>query len=354
MQTIQIARNAERPALWFEKLTALIALANLALVLFNLNYVSWQNFYLQKLANIVALYEPIHEHFWQIDLVFCGFFSIEFLLRTFYLSRHHSHINWLDAMLWRWYDVFLLLPFWRWLRVIPVILRLHHAGLLRLERVHTQIKHGFSANLAGEIAEIVTIRIINYAQGAISRGEVANWLLQPKNSRDINNTKAEAELSHRLLQVTVSKVLPKIQPDVEALLHHNIESVLDQSPFYQSLQKIPAIGQLPKEMSEQLARNLTKSLYNSLETGVADPEGGAIITQLTQNFREALHSELQEKETLQEIQVLLSDLLEDLKVRYLQHSKVEAPNQTLEEVHQLRQKVENLLQVSHRNSKKIL
>jgi len=351
MQTIQLAREEENQAPWFEKLTALIALADFALVLVDLNYVSWQNFYPQKLAIIIAFYKPIHEHFWQIDLFFCCFFSVDFLLRTFYLSRHHSHINWLDAMLWRWYDVFLLLPFWRWLRVIPVILRLHHAGLLSLERVHTQIKNGFSANLAGEIAEIVTIRIINYAQGAIDRGEVADWLLQPKTSREINNTKAEAVLSHRLLQVTVSRVLPKIQPDIEALLHHNIESALAQSPFYQSLQRIPALSQLPKEMSEQLARNLTKSLYNSLETGVADPKGGAIITQLTQNFREALHLELQEQETLQEIQVLLSDLLEDLKVRYLRHSKIEDPNQTLEEVHQLRQKVENLLQVSHRNSR---
>jgi hypothetical protein len=344
-KTIQLARD-ERKAPWFEKLTALVALVDLTLVLFERTYVSWGNFYPQKLAGIIALCDLINQHFWQIDLFFCGFFSIEFLVRTFYLSRQHSHINWLEAMLWRWYDVFLLLPFWRWLGVIPVTLRLHQAGLLRLEPIHTQIKHGFSANLAGEIAEIVAIRLINSAQSAILRGEVAEWLLQPKSSTQINNAKVEAALEHRLLKLTVSRVLPKIQPDVEALLHHNIESVLEQSPLYQSLQKIPTIGQLPKEMSEHLARNLTKSLYNSLENGVADPEGGAIISQLNHHFREALHSELQEKETLQDIQIILSDLLEDLKVRYLQHSKVEDTNQTLEEVHQLRQKVENLLQSS--------
>ena len=336
MQTRQLAED-ERQVPWLERLTALLALLDLVLVLFNLSYVYWRDFYLEH-TSISAFYEPLNQHFWQIDLGFCLFFGIEFLVRTFYLSRHHSQINWLDAMLWRWYDVFLLLPFWRTLRIIPVILRLHGAGFLKLNRVQTHIKHGFINNLGGEIAEIAAIRIINYAQSAIERGEVASWLLQHRSYTDINAT--EAALSHRLLLLTVNKVLPKIQPDVEALLHQNIESVLGQSPFYETLQQLPAVGWLPKAMSEHLARDLTASLYNSLETAVTAPLGEAVINQMTYHLRQALRSELEGKEMRQDIELLLSNLLEDLKLSYLRHSQTEAPHQTLAEIQQLHQQIE--------------
>ena len=336
MQIRQQSEDKDQ-ASWLKKLTALLALLDLVLVLFHLNYVSWQGFYL-KYPSIRAVYEPLNQHFWQIDSFFCLFFSVEFLVRTLYLSRHHSQINWLDAMLWRWYDVFLLLPFWRVLRIIPVVLRLHQAGVLKLNRVHTHIKHGLIANLGGEIAEVAAIRVINQAQSAIESGEVAGWLLKHQGYTNINS-KAEAALSHRLLQLTVTKVLPKVQPDVEALLHQNIESALGQSPFYKTLQQLPATSWLPKALSEHLAHDLTTSLYNSLETAVAAPLGEAVINQMSYHLRQALRSELEGKEMRQDIELLLSDLLEDVKLSYLRHSQTEAPHQTLAEIQQLRQQI---------------
>lgn len=45
--------------LWFERLMAMIATVNLCLVLFNLSYVPWRDFYLRKLPEITQIYDPI-------------------------------------------------------------------------------------------------------------------------------------------------------------------------------------------------------------------------------------------------------------------------------------------------------
>ncbi len=68
----------------------------------------------------------------------------------------------------------------RWLRVIPVTIRLYQSRLLNLEPVRSQINHDFVANFAEEITEIVGIRIIDQLQEAISNGNISRWLLRSK------------------------------------------------------------------------------------------------------------------------------------------------------------------------------
>ena len=45
--------------LWFERIMAITATVNLGLVLFNLSYVPWRDFYLRKLPQIIQIYDPI-------------------------------------------------------------------------------------------------------------------------------------------------------------------------------------------------------------------------------------------------------------------------------------------------------
>lgn len=85
---------------------------------------------------------------------------LEYLLRTFYISHRNPNLNWLEAMLRRWYNLFLLLPFWRWLRVIPVTIRLYQAHLLNLEPIRAQLNHDFAVSFAGEITEMVGILLV--------------------------------------------------------------------------------------------------------------------------------------------------------------------------------------------------
>lgn len=313
----------------------------------NGRYQQEMDFFTQKIQPLIATnyYRNIGENgefidkFWLLDLPFVALFGLEFLVRTFIISRRHVGIRWIDAMLWRWYDIFLLLPVWRWLRVIPVMIRLNQSQLLNLERVRRQINEGFVANFASELTEVVLIQLINQIQVSVERGELTRWLFQSKSRQyiDINNINEVEAIASLLVNLTVYQVLPQIQPDIVAILRHNIDSVLNQSPLYRSVQNLPGLANVPQELSLQLAQSIAQNVYNAIVAAVEDPEGAKIFTQLQQHFSEALGSQVQKKQTLERIQALLCDFLEEVKLNYIKRLEGEDVEQIMEQTRHLRQ-----------------
>ncbi|MEA5623238.1 hypothetical protein [Nostoc sp. UHCC 0251] len=460
-------KSSKQRNLWFEKIMAITAAVNLGLILFDLSYVPWRDFYLRKLPQIIQIYDPIkdiepyrdtknyletvkaleeqvsqtglqspqvnsrleeirrlsnemidtnpfagvnksgtlekiknrmrsrignesakqsfatfwsqpylsqngwdqeikffHEsirpliasnyyrqigengefvdNFWIIDLPFVILFGVELLGRTFFIRRQHPGLSWLEAVLWRWYDLFLLLPFWRWLRIFPVIVRLDQARLLNLHPVRRQINQGIVANFAEELTEIVVVRVINQVQGSIQRGELTRWLSQQENLRpyiDINNVNEVEAIAGLLVKTIVYQVLPEIQPAIVAILRHNIETVFHQVPVYRNLQNLPGVGQAQTQLSEQLALQITTNLYKTLVSAVEDPVGAKLTSQLVQSFGDALGSEIKEKHVLSEIQSLLFDFLEEIKLNYVQRLSQEDIDQIIEQTRKLRTQV---------------
>ncbi|MEH1975891.1 MAG: hypothetical protein V7L02_22305 [Nostoc sp.] len=308
------------------------------------------NFFNQNIRPLIAsnYYRQIGENgefvdnFWIIDLPFMILFGVELLGRTFFLRRQHPGFSWLEALLWRWYDLFLLLPFWRGLRIIPVLIRLDQARLLNLNPVRKQINQGIVANFAEELTEIVVVRVINQVQGSIQRGELTSWLSQKENLRpyiDINNVNEVEAIAGLLVKTIVYRVLPDIQPAIVAILRHNIETVLHQVPVYRSLQNLPGVGQAQTQLSEQLATQITTNLYKTLVSAVEDPVGAKLTSQLLESFSEALGSEIKEKHVLSEIQSLLFDFLEEIKLNYVQRLSQEDIDQIIEQTRQLRTQI---------------
>ncbi|MEW5855826.1 MAG: hypothetical protein AB1861_00345 [Cyanobacteriota bacterium] len=309
-------------------------------------------FYNQEIQPLMArnYFRPIGEtgnfvdYFWKIDLWFIIPFAIEFLLRTYYIHRRHNSLTWLEAMMWRWYDIFLLLPFWRWLRVIPVVMRLHQAKLLNLEPIRLQINRGLAANFAEELAEVIVIRVINQIQGSIRGGELTRWL-SGRATRpyvDINNVNEVEAIATLLMKVTVNQVLPKIQPDLEAILQYNIEKILSQSPLYRGLQQVPGVGTIPAQMTEKLVKEISLAAYNTLTASLEDdPVGAELSKHLMEHFTEALGSEVQRQQTVQKIQSLLFDMLEEIKLNYVQRLSEQDLEQVLEETRAIRQIVKH-------------
>lgn len=281
------------------------------------------------------------DNFWKIDSFFIAFFGLEFLIGTYWMSRRISVKTWLDAMIRRWYDVFLVLPFLQVLRVISVGVRLHQAGLLKFDRLLVQASHEPAAPLADQMTDLVIIRIINKLQNAIRSGDAARFLLEPKPFVTVNNVDEVEAIADRLMQVTVNKVLPKVQPNLEALMHHSIESAFKQSDLYQGLQKIPALGVLPREVIEQTANYLAGAAVDVVSSSYSDGEAKKILDQLTRDFTSELRRQLQDSKTLAEIENLLSDWLEELKLNYLVHSGVSDTEDSLAEAEVLRQVDEN-------------
>lgn len=322
-----------------------------------LNKQGWQqeiNWFERKIRPLIAInyYREIGENgefkddFWLIDLPFIFIFAIEFLARTYTISRRHRSVTWRQAMLWRWYDIFMLLPFWRLLRLLTVTIRIHQAKMPDLQPIRTQISRGFVANFARELTEVVVIQLIDQMQKSITTGDLAKQLFKSQKQRylDINNINEIEAIASRLVQVTVYKVLPQLQPDLEALLRYNIEIFLKQSPVYQGFQKVPGLGNLPEQLASQLVAELSKlatlgpqNAYEAFKIASEDPQGVQLSNQLVQHFGQALGSELQQQQTWQEIQLLLCDFLEEFKINYIQRLSEEDFEKILEQAKQLQQ-----------------
>ena len=104
---------------------------------------------------------------WRIDTPFQLLFLLDILLRAWRLKQRYPAIRWRDALLRRWIDLPLLLPFARWLRLIPVTERLCGAGLLQLEPLRAVISRGVVALLAVELFEVIAIRVVDALQQLI-------------------------------------------------------------------------------------------------------------------------------------------------------------------------------------------
>ncbi|MBD2293851.1 hypothetical protein H6G06_10175 [Anabaena sphaerica FACHB-251] len=279
------------------------------------------------------------DYFWLIDLSFVVIFGLELVGRTFYIKRQKRHLSWLEAILWRWYDLFLVIPFWRWLRVLPVLVRLDQAHLIDLHSLRRQTHQGIVANFAEEITEIVVVRVINQMQGSIQRGDITRWLLQPEKERayiDINNINEVEAIAGLLLQTIVNQVLPKIQPEINAILRHNIELAFQQVPVYRNLLMLPGVEKAQIQLSEQLANQITTNLYIALVSAIKDPVAAKLSSQLVEKFTTVLGLEIQEKHVILEIQSLLNDFLEEVKINYVQRLSQEDIEQIIEQTRHMR------------------
>ena len=188
----------------------------------------------------------------------------------------------------------------------------------------------------------MTLRLINQTQESIQKGDMARSLLSPEPGIKINNVNEVEVISNRLLDLTVYKVLPKIQPQMESLLHHSLESAIKQNDFYETVGQIPTLGQLPDDAIKQLSNFVTDATYEVISASYSDLEGRELFDSLAKQFQNALRQELQDEATLHELQSLLSDLLEEMKLNYIQNSQKRTPKQMIDEMAEIEQVAENI------------
>ncbi|MGB3492708.1 MAG: hypothetical protein WBA57_08265 [Elainellaceae cyanobacterium] len=278
------------------------------------------------------------DRFWYIDIWFVILFGAEFLIRTLYLSIRYKGTNWLDTMLWRWYDLLLLIPLWRWLRVIPVTIRLSQARLVNLLPLQSRIVRGILASVAIELTEIVFIRIIDQLQTMIREGEVAKALLQPETGRryiDINGVDELQVISQRLISTLVYQVLPQVKPEIEALIVHTLMGAFNDSPVYNNIRSLPGVGNLPNQVSHRIASEVTDNVYSVLKSSLEDEVGAELMQSLTAKLANTFRSELSEAKSVEELQYLLGTILEEIKINYVQRLSDEDDEDLMEKTYRL-------------------
>ena len=121
------------------------------------------------------------------------------------------------------------------------------------------------------------------------------------------------------------------------MLRHSLRKTLQSSNFYQALPEILGIKTIPIELSEQIADSITQTIYEVLAASYADTEGRKLLDESIKNFQRTLRKELQNEKVQSEILPLLVDLLEELKLNYVQRSTKQDPTSTLAEAEEIRQ-----------------
>ncbi|MEO1519552.1 MAG: hypothetical protein AAFU78_02075 [Cyanobacteria bacterium J06633_2] len=281
--------------------------------------------------------EPI-DQFWLIDVWFFILFGTEFLVRTLYLSLKYRGTNWFDAMLWRWYDTLLLIPLWRWIRFIPLTIRFNQARLVNLLPIQSRIVRGILASVAIELTEIVVIRIIDQMQTLIKQGDVSRALLQPDAERqyvDINGVDEIQALSQRLVSTLVYQVLPQVKPEFQALISHSVTGAFDESPAYKGFQSIPGIGSLPDRITQRITSEVLENIYSTLKDALEDPVGAQLTEKLASKLVEVFQSELRQEESIAELEYLLTMILEEIKINYVQRLSDEDIEEMTEKTYRL-------------------
>jgi hypothetical protein len=269
---------------------------------------------------------PIN-YFWRIDAWFILLFFIEITARCFYLSRRYKNLTLRDAVLWRWYDLLLIIPFtitrlpWlALLRIIPVTVRLNQARLVDLRPWQSRINHFFISQIAVELTEVILLRVIDQLQNLIRNGEVSDWLLRTGGGRqyiDINDVNELEVISQRTLSVLINQVLPQIKPELDGVVNQSVQKAMGMVPGYESFRHITGIGGIPNQLTQVMVAEVSQNLYQALQKSLASsPENPAMQALLTK-FAATLRTEIQQDGTLEELETMSLALLEEVKINYV-------------------------------------
>ncbi len=258
------------------------------------------------------------DNFWQIDLIFIGIFAGELLGRIFFVRRHNRQLSWQQVVIRRWYDLILLLPFAQFLRIIPVIIRLQQAKLIDLSLVKSELNRLFVGQIVNELTEGVILQTLQQTQTAIRSGQITRLIHSYLNTPhiDLNNVNEIEVFVELILEIVVYRVIPKIQPDLEAILRHLFQKALLESPAYRNLQRLPGVGEMPAQAIDRVVKEVSTSIYTALTKVLEDPNSAKLSRRLAENFTQSIGAEMQRRQTVIKIESLLYDLIEEIKVTY--------------------------------------
>ena len=292
----------------------------------------------------IAVHGGFVDLFWRIDLWFNLLFALELLARSVYLDRRYKNFTWRDAVLWRWYDLLLVVPFSAlrlpWLalsRIIPVTIRINQSNLINLDPVQNSISRFVISQVAVEMTEIVVLRVIDQAQALIRDGTVTQTLLEPSSRRyiEVGGVNEMEEIYKRLAALTVYNVLPQVKPELDALLKHTITHAFDRAPGYQGFRQLPGIGDLPDQVAQRVVAQLSANLYGALKGSLEDQTSGKLTENLLQKLGETFKIQLKENEDIVELEALVANFLEEIKLNYVKRLAAEDVDRLIEERYQL-------------------
>lgn len=283
------------------------------------------------------------DHFWRYDLLlFQSVFALDILLRAMRLRRRLPGLSWGRALLRRWIDLPLLLPFWRWLRLVPVLERLHTSGLISIEPLRAVISRAVVALLAVELFEVLALQLIDGLQQLIRS---RRWPMRIRALRShqtvVSNDERElVELVRIWGPLLLVRVAPRLAPELQGVLGHALQQSLQNAIVPPGLRQLQPLLQVEKGLSRQLAGGMVESLLDLTRTtgerlSRRDDQQLELLQRFIDRFWEELAEALESGPALERSQQLLCTFLEEFKGNYLSQISRAGIEGLIEELDQL-------------------
>ncbi|WP_100642913.1 ion transporter [Alteromonas facilis] len=141
--------------------------------------------------NFVDAYNPVHENFLFVDLVFISIFLSEFFVRWIASIVRKTYLRWYFFPFIHWYDLVGCIPLaatriFRFLRIISILHRLHKFQIIDLNQTALFRFIAFYYDvLVEELSDRIVVKVISDAQKDISAGsplidDVVQTVLMPR------------------------------------------------------------------------------------------------------------------------------------------------------------------------------
>ncbi|TVS02938.1 MAG: hypothetical protein EA413_11335 [Cyanobium sp. PLM2.Bin73] len=283
-------------------------------------------------------------HGWRIDLlVFQWVFLIDILVRVVRLRRRIPGLSWRDALLRRWIDLPLLLPFWRWLRIVPVVERLQTSDLVNFEPLRAVVSRGVVALLALELFEVLALQIIDGVQGLVRSPHWPQRIRSLRSHQAVSRSEDERQLLELLRiwgPLLLGDVAPRLAPELQSLLGYSLRQSLDRTVVPAPLRQLKPLLQLESGLSTQLAGGMVDSLLDLSRStgdrlGRTDDAQLEMLQRCIDRFWDELALSLQTGPALERSQELICALIEGLKSTYLSQISRARITSLIEELDQL-------------------
>jgi hypothetical protein len=283
------------------------------------------------------------DHFWRIDLVFFqSVFAFDILLRAVRLRRRLPGLRWREAFLRRWIDLPLLLPFWRWMRLAPVLERLQTSGLITIEPLRAVVSRGVVALLALELFEVLALQLVDGLQQLVRSGRWPERIRGLRSHQTVvsHEQREVVELVRIWAPLLLVQVAPRLAPELEGVLGHALQQSLQSTMVPPPLRQLEPLLGMEKGLSRQLAGGVVESLLDLTRStgarlGRRDDEQLELLQRFVDRFWEELAVALESGPALQRSQDLLCALLEEVKRTYVGQINRAGVGGLIEELDQL-------------------
>lgn len=259
--------------------------------------------------------------FWMIDLLFIPFFLLDFLVRGALELKRGKYPSWKAFCYARWYDLVYFIPLGQYVtplgqsgwahlvRGISVGHRMRRLGLVN----PVTFPQRFAERAINLGTDLVSVRLLTNYQESIERFDLdeAFHMLSPAQREKLDRF---VELH---LEAAVTRILPRVIPDLEEMLTYSARQALEESPSYQQLRALPLVGEMTERYLPELVAEVVNGIQRGLGAALSDPERRARSRQLGDKLVELILEELKTLETEKEIKQHLIASLEQQKNKLL-------------------------------------